>query len=44
MDNRVKSFMILISVIGFICFMIFAVCAGTRVGADIGEFIYNLKH
>lgn len=44
MDKRTKSFMICVCVIVFICFMIFTVYAGTRVGAEIGEFIYNIKH
>ncbi len=43
MDKRVKSVMIRVGVIGVSCFMIFAAYAGTRVDADIGEFIYNLK-
>lgn len=44
MDKNQKSYIIRIGVIIFVCFIIFSIYAGTRVGADIGEFIYNIRH
>lgn len=44
MDKRAKSFVIGIIIVLFAFLIIFAMYAGTRIGTDIGEFIYNIKH
>ncbi len=44
MDKRAKVFVFGACVILFVLLIIFAMYAGTNIGADIGEFIYNIKH
>lgn len=43
MDKKQKNSIIGVCVILFVSFMIFTMYAGTRVGSDLGEFIYNIK-
>lgn len=42
--KKTKNLMIGAGILLFIFFIIFAMAAGTRIGTDIGEFIYNIKH
>ena len=44
MDKKTKNIVIGVCIVLFIFLAIFAAYAGTRIGADIGEFIYNIKH
>lgn len=44
MDKKTKRSIIGVCIVFFVFLIIFAMCAGTRIGADIGEFIYNIKH
>lgn len=43
MGKKLKNSIIGVCIILFVFFMIFAMYAGTRIGADVGEFIYNIK-
>lgn len=43
MDKKQRNSIIGVCVILFVFFMIFAIYAGTRIGSDLGEFIYNIK-
>ncbi|MDE7234317.1 MAG: hypothetical protein K2N29_04575, partial [Ruminiclostridium sp.] len=42
--KKTKNLMIGAGILLFIFCVIFAMAAGTRIGADIGEFIYNIQH
>lgn len=42
--KKTKNFMIGAGILLFIFLIIFAMAAGTRIGTDIGEFIYNINH
>lgn len=44
MEKKVKGIGIGASVLLFALLVIFSNYAGTNIGEDIGEFIYNLKH
>ena len=44
MDKKTKNIFIGIGIVFFVFFVIFSAYAGTTIGADIGEFIYNIKH
>ena len=44
MDKKTKNIVICVCIVLFVFLAIFAAYAGTRIGADIGEFIYNIKH
>lgn len=44
MDKKTKRIMVGVGLTLFVALVIFAAHAGTRVGADIGEFIYNVRH
>lgn len=44
MDKKAKSLTIGAGIVLFVFSIIFAICAGTTIGTDIGEFIYNIKH
>ncbi|MDE5859686.1 MAG: hypothetical protein K2H23_04800 [Oscillospiraceae bacterium] len=44
MDKKTKNIVIGVCIVLFVFLAIFAAYAGTRIGADIGEFIYNIKH
>lgn len=44
MDKKTKNIVIGVGILLFVFLVIFAAYAGTRIGADIGEFIYNIKH
>lgn len=44
MNTKTKGLAIGIGVILFVFFVCFAIFAGTTIGADIGEFIYNITH
>lgn len=43
MDKKQKIQLSVFCIIILVFFMIFAMYAGTRVGSDLGEFIYNIK-
>lgn len=42
--KKTKNLMIGAGILLFIILIIFAMAAGARIGADIGEFIYNIQH
>lgn len=42
--KKTKNLMIGAGILLFIILIIFAMAAGTRIGTDIGEFIYNIQH
>ncbi len=44
MNTKTKGLGIGIGIILFVFFVCFAMLAGTTIGADIGEFIYNITH
>ena len=44
MDKRTKNIVIGICIVLFVFLAVFAMYAGTIIGTDIGEFIYNIKH
>lgn len=44
MDKKTKNIVMCVCIVLFVFLAIFAAYAGTRIGADIGEFIYNIKH
>lgn len=44
MDRKNKGIIISVCIMLFVLFIIFAIYAGTSIGTDIGEFIYNIKH
>lgn len=44
MGKENKRLIIGVCIILFILLIIFAIYAGTRIGADIGEFIYNIRN
>lgn len=43
-DKKTKGILICTGIAIFILGIIFSIHAGTDVGADIGEFIYNITH
>ncbi|MDE6132396.1 MAG: hypothetical protein K2G04_03340 [Oscillospiraceae bacterium] len=43
-DKKARTIVIGVFVAIFVLSVIFAMYAGTVVGADIGEFIYNITH
>lgn len=43
MGKENKRLIIGVCIILFVLLIIFAIC-GTRIGADIGEFIYNIRN
>lgn len=44
MENKTNNMIVFVYIVIFIFLIIFAMYAGTKTGAVIGEFIYNLKH
>ena len=44
MNKKTKGIVIRICVLLFVFLVIFAMYAGTVIGTDIGEFIYNITH
>ena len=44
MDKKTKRIIIGAGIVLFMVCVIFSAYAGTTVGADIGEFIYNITH
>ena len=42
--KKTKNLMLGAGILLFILLIIFSMAAGTRIGADIGEFIYNIQH
>ncbi len=44
MDKKTKRIIIGAGIVVFMFGVIFSAHAGTTVGADIGEFIYNITH
>lgn len=44
MNKKTKGTVIGVLLLLFVFLIVFAVFAGTRVGADIGEFAYNVTH
>lgn len=44
MNKKTKGSVIGVIILLFVFLVIFAMFAGTRVGADSGEFIYNVTH
>ncbi len=44
MDKKTKRIFIGIGIVLFMFGVIFSAHAGTTIGADIGEFIYNITH
>lgn len=44
MNKKTKCSIVGIIILLFVFLVIFAMFAGTRVGADSGEFIYNVTH
>lgn len=43
-NKKTKGSVIGVFIMLFVIFLLFSIYAGTRVGADIGEFIYNINH
>lgn len=44
MDKKTKHIIIGAGIVLFVFCVLFSAYAGTTVGADIGEFIYNITH
>ena len=44
MDKKTKNIVVGVCIVLFVFLAIFAAYAGTTIGTDIGEFIYNIKH
>lgn len=44
MNTKYKSIIIGAGIILFVFCVCFAMIAGTTIGSDIGEFIYNITH
>ncbi|MGN0553115.1 MAG: hypothetical protein ACI4I1_07005, partial [Oscillospiraceae bacterium] len=44
MGKENKRLIIGVCIVLFVLLIIFAIYAGTRIGADIGEFIYNIRN
>lgn len=44
MDKKIKGTVIVFVSVFFILLAVFAGYAGVDIGADIGEFVYNIKH
>ena len=44
MDKKTKRVIIGAGIVIFMVCVIFSAYAGTTIGADIGEFIYNITH
>lgn len=44
MDKKTKNIIIGAGIVLFVFGVLFSAYAGTTVGADIGEFIYNITH
>ncbi|MBD5384060.1 MAG: hypothetical protein HDR72_03560 [Ruminococcaceae bacterium] len=43
-NKKVKGLVIGACIMLFVILALFSIYAGTRVGSDIGEFIYNVNH
>ncbi|MBD5129958.1 MAG: hypothetical protein HDT43_08545 [Ruminococcaceae bacterium] len=43
-DKKTKGLVIGVCIAALVVCVIFSAYAGTRVGTDIGEFIYNVNH
>lgn len=43
-NKRNKGVVIGVFIMLFVIFVLFSIYAGTTVGSDIGEFIYNINH